>query len=170
MNLISHDCLSYLRRALATGLPHRRTMVMLERTCVRDKRLELGTGEQIAHADQAGQLDISGETRAEHCVLLDRPQPLQRMLHNTTHVPLIDWCPFCVASRGRSSPLRRVVVNKTADTLPKCQADLIIIRTVAECETQPCIMFVETRSGAVISFMCTRKGAYVDLTREILRF
>ena len=33
----------------------------------------------------------------------------------------------------------------------------------------PCITFVETRSGAVISFMCARKGGYEDLTKEILR-
>ena len=40
---------------------------------------------------------------------------------------------------------------------------------VAESKTQPCITFVETRSGVVISFMCARKGGYEDLTKEILR-
>ena len=64
---------------------------------------------------------------------------------------------------------RRVVVNKTADTLPKFQTDCMFIRTVAESKTQPCITFVETRSGVVISFMCARKGGYKDLTKEILR-
>ena len=91
------------------------------------------------------------------------------MAHNATHVPFRDWCPICVASRGRSSPHRRVVVNKTADTLPKFQTDYMFIRTVAESKTQPCITFVETRSGVVISFMCSRKGGYEDLTKEILR-
>ena len=91
------------------------------------------------------------------------------MAHNATHVPFGDWCPICVASRGRSSPHRRVVVNKTADTLPKFQTDYMFIRTVAESETQPCITFVETRSGVVISFMCAQKGGYEDLTKEILR-
>ena len=86
----------------------------------------------VADADQAGQLDISGETRAARA--LRNPEPPTddaRMIHNTTRVPFRDWCPFCVASRGRSSPRRRVVVNKTADTLPKCQADHTSIRTVA---------------------------------------
>ena len=92
-----------------------------------------------------------------------------RMAHNATHVPFRDWCPICVASRGRSSPHRRVVVNKTADTLPKFQTDYMFIRTVAGSKTQPCITFVETRSGVVISFMCARKGGYEDLTKEILR-
>ena len=69
------------------------------------------------------------------------------MAHNATHVPFRVWCPICVASRGRSSPHRRVVVDKT----------------------QPCIAFVETCSGAVISLMCARKGGYEDLTKEILR-
>ena len=76
------------------------------------------------------------------------------MAHNATHVPFRDWCPICVASRGRSSPHRRVVVN---------------IRTVAESKTQPRITFVETRSEVVISSMCTRKGGCDDLTKEILR-
>ena len=45
----------------------------------------------------------------------------------------------------------------------------MFIRTVAESKTQPCITFVETLSGVVISFMCARKGGYEDLTKEILR-
>ena len=45
----------------------------------------------------------------------------------------------------------------------------MFIRTVAESKTQPRITFVETRSGAVISFMCARKRGYEDLTKEILR-
>ena len=35
-------------------------------------------------------------------------------------------------------------------------------------KTQPSITFVETRSGAVISFICARKGGYEELTKEIL--
>ena len=92
------------------------------------------------------------------------------MAHNATHVPFRDWCPICVTSRGRrSSPHRRVVVNKTADTLPKFQTDYMFIRTVAESKTQPCITFVGTRSGVVISIMCAWKGGYEDLAKENLR-
>ena len=60
-------------------------------------------------------------------------------------------------------------MNKTADTLPKFQTDYMFIRTAAKSKTQPCITFVETRSGVVISFTCARKGGYEDLTKEILR-
>ena len=91
------------------------------------------------------------------------------MAHNATHVPLRDWCSICVANRGRSSPRRRIVVNKTADTLPKFQTDYMFFRTVAQSKTLPCITFVETRSGVVISFMCTLKSGCEDLTKEILR-
>ena len=129
-----------------------------------------GDRRAIADADQAGQLDISGETKTAR--ILRTPEPptdAARMAHDATHVPFRDWCPICVASRGRSSPHRRVVVNKTTDTLPKFQTDYMFIRTVAESKTQPCITFVETRSGVVISFMCARKGGYEDLTMEILR-
>ena len=57
-------------------------------------------------------------------------------------------------------------MNKTADTLPEFQTDYMFIRTVAESTTQPCITFVETRSGVVISFMCARKSGYEDLTKH----
>ena len=60
------------------------------------------------------------------------PTDAVRMLHTTTHVPFRDWCPFCVVSRGRSFPHRRVVMNKTADILPKFQTDYMFIRTVEE--------------------------------------
>ena len=60
-------------------------------------------------------------------------------------------------------------MNKTADTLPKFQTDYMFSRTVAESKTLPCITFVETRSGVVISFMCAWKSGYEDLTKKILR-
>ena len=138
---------------------------------MRLKKLQLGDRRAIADADQAGQLDISGETKTAR--ILRTLEPLTdaaRKAHNATNVTFRDWCAICVASRGRSSPHRRVVVNKTADTLPKFQTDYMFIRTVAESKTQPCITFVETRSGVVISFMCARKGGYEDLTKEILRY
>ena len=47
-------------------------------------------------------------------------------------------------------------MNQTADTLPKFQTDYVFIRTVAESKTQPCITFVEARSGLEISFMCAQ--------------
>ena len=129
-----------------------------------------GDRRAIADVDEAGQLDISGEAKTARTLrTLEPPTDAARMAHNATHVPFRDWCPFCVASRGRSSPHRRVVVNKTAGTLPKFQTDYMFIRTVAESKTQPCITFAETRSGVVISFMCARKGGYEDLTKEILR-
>ena len=85
-----------------------------------------------------------------------------RMAYNAAHIPFRDWCPIFVASRGRSSPHRRVVVNKTTDTLPKFQTDYMFIRTVTESKIQP------WRSGVVISFMCVRRGGCEDLTKEIL--
>ena len=121
-----------------------------------------GDRRAIADADQARQLDISGETKTAR--ILRTPEPptdAVRVAHNATHVPFRDWCPICVASR--------VVVNKTADTMPKFQTDYMFIRTVAESKTQPYITFVETRSGVVISFRCARKGGYEDLTKEIQR-
>ena len=111
-------------------------------------------------------LIISGETKTARSPRTpESPTDAARMAHNATHVPFRDWCPFSVASRGRRSPHRRVVVNKLADTLPNFQTDYMFIRTVAESKTQPCITFVETRSRAMISFMCAGKDVYEDLDK-----
>ena len=181
VDLISHDCHSYLCLTLANWSPHRKAIMVAGENVsnVVDEEVYVGDGvmgheaheasagekRAIADADQAGQLDITGEMRAARA--LRSPEPptdAARMIHNTTHKPFRDWCPFCVAIRGRNSPHRRVVMRKTADTLPKFQADKIFIRTVAESKTQPCITFVETRCGAVISFMRARKGGYADFS------
>ena len=69
-----------------------------------------GDRRAIADADEAGKLDISGETKTAG--ILRTPEPptdAARMALNATHVPFRYWCPICVASRGRSSPHRRVV-------------------------------------------------------------
>ena len=119
----------------------------------------------------AGQLAISDESKTPRA--LRSPEPptdAAMMLRYTTHVPHRDWCPFCVATRARGSPHRRAAVNKTADTLPKFEVDYMFIRRVAESKTQACITFVETRSGAVISFLCAKEGGYEDLTRETRRY
>ena len=168
VNLISHDCHSYLRITLANEIPPRTAMVTAGENAANDVDEEVygndgaerheaqedsaGDRRAIADADQAGQVDISGETKTAATLrTLEPPTDAVRMAHHATHDPFRDWCPFCVASRGRSSSHRRVAVNKT---------DYMFIRTVAESKVQPCITFVETRSGVVISFMCARKGGY----------
>ena len=131
----------------------------------RNEAREVSAGDRraIADADQAGQLNISGAAKTARSLRTpESPTDVARKAHNATHVPFRDWCPICVASRGRSSPQRRFMVNKTADTRPKFQTDSMFIRTVAESKTQPCITFVETRNGVVISFMCARKGTYEE--------
>ena len=131
------------------------------------KKLQLVTDEQSSMQIKLDSLTFLVKARTLHT--REPHTDAARMAHDATHVPIIDWCPFCVASRGRTSPHRRVVVNMTTDSQPKFQTDYMFIRTVAESKTQPCITFVETRSGVVVSFMCAREGGYEDLTKEILR-
>ena len=186
VNLVSHDCHSYLHVILTNGIPLRKALVMTGESATNDvdedvhgiggagrheaQKASAGDRRAIADADHGGQLDISGEAKTARSLRTSEPPTdAARMAQNATHVPFRDWCPICVASRGRSSPHRRVVMNKTVDTLPKFQTDYMFIRTVAESKTQPCITFVETLSGVVISFMCARKSGCEDLTKEILR-
>ena len=47
-----------------------------------------GDGRVVADADQAGQLDIAGETRAAKALRTSEPpKDAARMIHNATHVP-----------------------------------------------------------------------------------
>ena len=143
MNLVSHDCHSYLHVILTDGIPPCKALVMAGESATNDvdgevydndgnerneaREASVGDRQPIADADQAGQLDNSGEAKTARSLRThEPPTDAARMAHNATHVPFRDWCPICVASRGRSSPHRRVVVKKTADTLPKFQTDYIV--------------------------------------------
>ena len=121
---------------------------------------EPSAGDQraIADADQARQLGIPCETKTPRALGTPEP-PTDTANHTDTHVPFRGWCPFCVASRARGSPHRRVVVNETAGTLPKFQANNMFIHTVAESKTLPCIKFVQHAVE-----QCAKKGGYEDFT------
>ena len=159
VNLVFHDCHSYLHVISTNGILLCKALAMAGESATNDMDEEdyVNDGNErneareasavdrraIADADQAGEAKTSRSLRT-----FEPPTDAARMSHNATHVPFRDWCPICVASRGRSSRHRRVVVNKTADTLPKFQTDYMFIRTVAESKIQPCITFVEMRSGS----------------------
>ena len=155
-NLVSHDCHSHLHTTPTNGIPPRKAMVMAGENATnhadeevygndgaeRHEAQEASAGDRraIADADQAGQLDISGEAKTAKVQRTpEPPTDAARMAHNATHVPFRDWYPIRVASRGRSSPHRRVVVNKTADHYRNSSQTTCSFSTVAESKTQPCI-------------------------------
>ena len=146
VDLVSHDCHSYLHVILTIGIPPCKGLVMAGENATKDvdeevydndgderneaREASAGDRRAIADADQAGQLDISGEAKTARSLRTpEPPTDAARMAHNAAHVQFRDWCPICVASRGRSSPHRRVVVNKTADTLPKFQTDRLHVHS-----------------------------------------
>ena len=79
VNLVSYDCHSYLHITLTNGIPPRKAMVMVREIVANDVDEEIydndgaerheaqeasaGDRRAIADADQAGQLDISGEAK-----------------------------------------------------------------------------------------------------------
>ena len=145
VNLVSHDCHSHPHITLASGIPPCEAMagenaandvdeeVHGNDGAERHEAQEASAGDRraIDDAEQAGQRDIAGEAKTARTLRTpEPPTDAARMAHNATHVPFTDWCPICVASRGRSSPHRRV---------PKFQMDYMFIRTVADSKTQPCI-------------------------------
>ena len=109
-NLVSHDCHSYLHLTLANGIPPRRALVMAGGNATNDVDEEVygndgaerheaqeasaGDRRATADADQAGQLDISGEAKTARSLRTPEPSTdAVRMAHNATHVPFRDWCP-----------------------------------------------------------------------------
>ena len=101
VNLISHDCHSYIHITLANGIPSRKAMVMVGEDAANDvdeevfgnegaerhEAQETSAGDRrgIADADQAGQLDIHvKQKQRERYVLLNHPQTL-RGWHTTRH-------------------------------------------------------------------------------------
>ena len=151
--------MTWMRKSTATMVPRHEA-----------REASAGDRRTVADAGQAEQLDISGETKTARILRTPEPPTDAARIGTQRDTRSVQRLMPGMCSRRRSSPHRRVVVNKAADTLPKFQTDYMFIRTVAESnKTQPCTAFVETRSGVVISFMCARKGGYEDLTKEILR-
>ena len=122
VNLVSPDCHSYLHITLANGIQPRKAMVMAGENAANDVDEEVygndgaerhqaqeasaGDRRAISDADQAGQLDISGDAKTARTPRTpEPPTDAARMAH---------------------------VANKTADTLSKFQTDYMFIRTVAE--------------------------------------
>ena len=71
----------------------------------RNEAREASAGDRraIADPDQAGQVDISGESKTASSIRTpEPPTDVSRMAHNATHVPFRDWCPICVSSRQRA--------------------------------------------------------------------
>ena len=130
------------------------------------KRLQL----VIADADQAGQLDISGETRAARTLHTSR----------TTHRRCKDGTQRDTRSTHRLVPIPCCELRTKFSAQTSCgeqdggySAEIPegfhVHSNSSRYKTQPCITFVETRNGVVISFMCAQKSGYEDLTKEIVR-
>ena len=88
VNLVSHDCHSYLHVTLTNGIPPRKALVMAGENATNDLDEEIygndgdernkaqeasGDRRAIADADQAGQLDTSGE--AKNARIRRTPEP-----------------------------------------------------------------------------------------------
>ena len=108
VNLISHDCHSYLHITLANGIPPRKEMVMARENAADDMDEEVysndgaerheaqeassGGRRAVADADQAGQLDISGETKTAGTLRTPEPPTDAARMAHETHVPFRNWC------------------------------------------------------------------------------
>ena len=139
----------------------KKSTAMMEPREKRLRKLQL-----VIDADQAGQLDISGEAKTARSLRTpEPPTDAARMALNARLVSNLcceSWTKFSAqTSCGEQDS------GYTAEIPDRLHVHSNSGRE--QSKTQPCITFVETRSGVVISFMCARKGGYEDLTKEILR-
>ena len=119
VNLVSHDCHSYLHVILTNGIPPCKALVMAGESATNDvdeevydndgnesneaREASAGDRRAIADADQAGQLDISGEAKTARALRTpEPPTDAARMAHNTTHVPFREPI-LCCESRAKFS-------------------------------------------------------------------
>ena len=109
VNLVSHDCHSYLHIILTNGIPSFKALVMAGENATNDVEEEVygndgaerheaqeasaGDRRAIADADQVGQFYISGEAKTARTLCTpEPPTDAARMAHNATLVPSRDWC------------------------------------------------------------------------------
>ena len=105
VNLVSHDCHSYLHVILTNGIPPCKALVMAGESATNDvdeevyvndgnerneaREASAGDRRAKADADQARQLDISGEAKTARSLRTPEPSTdAARMAHNAKHVPL----------------------------------------------------------------------------------
>ena len=102
VNLVSHDCHSYLHIILTNGIPPRKASVMVGENVTNDVDKEVydndgderneareasaGDRRAIADADQAGQLDISGEAKNARILRTPEPPTDAAKWHTTRHM------------------------------------------------------------------------------------
>ena len=112
---------------------------------MRLEKLQLVIDEQSPLRIKPGQLDISGEAKTARSLRTpEPPTDAARMAHNATHMLHSEiGAQFVLQVVDEVLRHRRVVVNKTADKLPRFQTDYMFIRTVEESKSQPYITFVE---------------------------
>ena len=79
VNLITHNCRSYLHITLANGITYRKAMVMTVSRDMKHKKLQLVTGEQSPVRTKQDSLTfLVRREQQEHVFLLNRRQTLQR--------------------------------------------------------------------------------------------
>ena len=127
-----------------------------------------GDRRAIADADQAEQLDISDEAKTTRTLRTPEPPTDKDGTQRDTRSIQRLMPDLCCESRTKFSA-QTSCGEQDGGYSAEIPDGLQFFRIVAESKTQPCITFVETRRGVVISFMCARKGGYEDLTKEILR-
>ena len=148
----------------------RKSTATMEPRDMRPQKLQLVIDEQSPMRIKPGQLDISGETKTAR--ILRTPEPptdAVRMAHNATHVPFRDWCLICVASRGRCSPHRRVVVNKDGGYSAEIPDGLHVYSDSGREQNSAMYHIRGNAQWSSDQLHVRPKGGYEDLTKEILR-
>ena len=149
--------MTWMRNSTATMVPRD----------MRLKKLQLVIDEQSPMRIKPDSLIFPVKRKLqEYYVLLNHRQML-REWHTTRHTFHSEiGCPVCVASRGRSSPHRRVVVNKTADAeIP----DRLHVHSNSGREQNSVRHFDAYGFLNPIIIQCDKEMSIIDVCRKVAR-
>ena len=88
-------------------------------------------------------------------------------IHNLTHLPFRDWCPYCVQGRGVSAPHKKGAADESG--LPVISMDYMgMVDKEPDVDENPTIVLTDRKSKAKMAHVLPRKGVDAYAVRRIV--
>ena len=132
------------------------------------------TGELLAAAESAGvkedgvEMEVEDQENDVECtesrvpkILFNPLLPSRREVeeHDLTHTPYRNWCPICVAARGKEDPHKKVDHGPPEDDMPEIGMDYYYYGDAEDSSGRVTTLVMKDRkSGALFGDVCETKG------------
>jgi hypothetical protein len=88
-------------------------------------------------------------------------------VHNLTHLPFRDWCPYCVQGRGVSAPHRKGAADESG--IPVISMDYMgMVDKEPDADENPTIVLTDRKSKAKMAHVLPKKGVDAYAVRRIV--